>query len=195
MSLYDQTDPGGSSGRLLGGIARKVSAASRLIYSSLGDIRKDGFLIEKAGLALRAAAHGDTEVWSIEPTLDNQFQMVLRSDLDYDPELRSIRIDRKVVASEKDLVDTPYGVGKQVGKSKNGGVIVEFTRDGSTPRRYILDEKTVKAHAASAHITVTAEAKSPAKTPIQEMLKQYYRAIYGDSYADELTSTFGELIK
>lgn len=171
----------------------RLAAAKDLIYPDLESCERAGFVSVGTGLLLRAGAGAVTEVWSIEPTQDGQIQLFLRSDLGYDPELRSATIERKVIKASKASVDTPYGPGTLVQTTDAGNPVVAFSVDGQTTR-YILNASDVKPMQDQAKVSITLQAKDPEKTSTATYLQQYYYEMYGsEAYAKELASSFGDL--
>lgn len=175
------------------GMLHRLAASQDLIYPDLDACKAAGFISVGTGLLLRAGAKASTEVWSIEPTSEGQLKLLLRSDLGYDPELRSATIERRVIAAKKDAVDTPYGQGVVVSKTKEGSPVVAFSNNGRN-ERFILNASDVKPVKDEVRTAVVLEAKDPENTSSATYLQQYFYEAYGsDTYASELTKTFGDL--
>jgi hypothetical protein len=170
----------------------RIATLREVIYPTLEDAKRAGFKSIGCGLLLRAAASGNTEVWAIEPREDGQLQLLIRSDVGYDPELRSATIERKIIAAEKDAVDTPYGRGKLLGKTKDGDPIVMISSKGKE-QRYVFPKDKVTAVGDQAITSVRLQAKDPSDTSVKDYVEQMLFSMYGDKeYAKKLAETFGE---
>jgi hypothetical protein len=176
-------------------VAMRVKQAKTEIFGSVQDITRAGYLLCGCGLALRAAEGGATEVWAIEPSGDGAFTLVRRDDLGYEPELRSAKIEKKVIAAERGAVSVPgYGVGKRVGTSKDGGVIVEFQGPDGDAKRFVFSADVVQDIKPTTKVSVRLAARNPEKTSLIDYAEQYYIQAYGAEYGKELAKTFGALL-
>jgi hypothetical protein len=183
----------GLSQKVMQSMISRIAASKEVIYPTLEACEKAGFLSVGTGLLLRAGSGAATEVWDISPTEDGQLRLMLRSDLGYDPELRSAKIERKVYKAAQDAVETPYGVGSLVGKTKEGSPIVAVSVNGES-KRFVLQASDVRPVPEQTRVSITLQAKDPEKTSTKEYLEQYYYSAYGsEDYAKELTKSFGDL--
>jgi hypothetical protein len=183
----------GLSQKSMQSMINRIAASQEVIYPTLDTCQKAGFLSVGTGLLLRAGSGATTEVWDISPTPDGQLRLMLRSDLGYDPELRSAKIERKVHKAAKNAVVTPYGEGFLLGKTKEGSPIVAVTVQGE-PKRFVLQASEVQPIQDQTRVAITLEAKDPEKTNTKTYLEQYYYSAYGsEEYSKELTKSFGDL--
>ena len=180
----------------------RLSARKDILYPNLDAIKKAGFVSVGAGLLLRAASPTETEVWSMEARDDGQIQILQAPQYGYAPILLPRDIERKVVASASDAVETSYGPGRQVGETKDGCPIVEIMS-----RRYVMAKDQVRKAAAKVEHITKLGAKNPDTTPVVEYARQaaqtegvldetaYYKEAYGPEYGAELGKTMGETAK
>jgi hypothetical protein len=177
----------------------RLSAQKDVVYPNLDAIKKDGFTSIGAGLLLRSASETETEVWSMEARDDGQIQLLQAPQYGYAPILLPRDVERKVVASADDAVETPYGNGRQVGLTKDGSPIVEVMS-----RRYVMAKDQVRRAASKVETSVQLVAKDPAHTPVTAYIvqaaeegrldeKAYFAEAYGDAaYASQLTKSMGQ---
>lgn len=183
------------SDELIQRVARKVQKAKISVFSSLDEVISAGYSPCGCGLVLRAADDGSTEVWAIEAAGDGNLTVIRRDDLGYDPELRSVSIEKKVVAVEKGTVRVPgYGVGKRVGTSADGGVIVEFYSGTDDAKRVVFSADVVEEIRPRTKVAIRLAAKNPETTSLKEYAEQYYVQAYGEEYGKKLAETFGDLL-
>ena len=176
----------------------RLSSRKDIVYPNLAAVKKAGFTSVGAGLLLRSASETETEVWRMDARDDGQIQILQAPQYGYAPILLPRDVDRKVIASSDDAVETPYGNGKQVGKTKDGSPIVEIMS-----RRYVMASDQVRRPEPKVEKSIRCVAHDPTKTPVTTYIRQaaeegkldeqaYLAEAYGDpEYARQLTQSMG----